>query len=95
MDNSVLLDRVRRELDRYDHLLVRFSARESAAWGMELIIELKQPPEGAHVYAAPIHPRDVEHPQFAWTFQKFLYDCLHDFLVEMFVRNPQMREERP
>jgi hypothetical protein len=94
MDNSVLLEKVERELARYEHLLVRFSVRESPSWGMELVIELRQPLEGAHVYASPLHPRDVEHPQFPWTFQKYLYDCLHDYLVEMFTRNPQMLEGR-
>jgi hypothetical protein len=38
------------------------------------------------------HARDLEHPQFAWTFQRYLYDCMHDYLVEMFVRTPQSRD---
>ena len=48
-----------------------------------------------HTYYAPIHARDIEHPQFAWTFQRYLYDCMHDYLVEMFVQTPQNREQRP
>lgn len=86
-------ERVQRELDRYDHLLARFAVRGHAPGELELVIELKQPPEGAHIYVAALHPRDIEHPQFTWTFQKFLYDCLHDYLVEMFTRNPQLRED--
>ena len=35
------------------------------------------------------------HPQFPWTFQRYLYDCMHDYLVEMFLRTPQNREQRP
>ena len=38
------------------------------------------------------HEREIENPQFPWTFQKLLYDCLHDFIVEMFERNPQLQE---
>ena len=94
MENSVLLEKVERELARYEHPLVRFGVRESEGGALELIIELRNPPEGMHVYVAPLHPRDVEHRQFPWTFQKYLYDCLHDYLVEMFTRNPQMLEGR-
>jgi hypothetical protein len=25
-------------------------------------------------------------------FQRYLYDCMHDYLVEMFIRTPQTRE---
>ncbi len=81
---------MQRELDRYEHPLVRFSARETAS-GVDLVMELRQPVEGVGEYAAPVHPRDAESTQFAWTFQKYLYDCLHDYLVEMFTRNPQLR----
>jgi hypothetical protein len=45
-----------------------------------------------HHYEINLHEREIENPQFPWTFQKLLYDCLHDFIVEMFERNPQMRE---
>ena len=48
---------------------------------------------GAHTYVAPIHPRDIEHPQFPWTFQRYLYDCLHDYVVELFLHTPQSRDE--
>jgi hypothetical protein len=34
-------------------------------------------------------------PQFEWTFQRHLYDCLHDYFIEMFTRTPQMKKERP
>lgn len=85
------LEKVQRELERYEHALLRFSARETHR-GVELVIELKEPREGVHTYYAPVHERDIAHPQFAWTFQRYLYDCLHDYLVEMFVRTPQSRD---
>lgn len=88
------IERVRAELARYQHLLLLFEAEPDSSGGVELVIRLKTEVLGAHVYRAPIHPRDIEHAQFAWTFQKYLYDCLHDYLCEMFVSNPQEREPR-
>ena len=44
--------------------------------------------EGPHLLLR-VAPRDLDHPNFEWTFQRQLYDCLHDYLVEMFVRTPQ------
>ena len=85
------LEKVRAEIARYDHALLRFSARENRG-SIELVIELKQPPAEMHTYYAPLHERDIEHPQFPWTFQRYLYDCMHDYLVEMFLRTPQSRD---
>ena len=36
----------------------------------------------------------VKDSEVTWNFQKYLYDCLHDYLCEMFVRNPQEQEPR-
>jgi hypothetical protein len=83
------IEKVRRELARYEHLLLAFDAEETPAGGVDLVIRLKAPVEGAHVYRAPLHPRDIGHPQFPWSFQKHLYDCMHDYLCELFVHNPQ------
>jgi hypothetical protein len=59
---------------------------------VELVIAVRDGPPGLHTYYAPVHERDIENPQFPWTFQRYLYDCMHDYLVEMFLRTPQMRE---
>lgn len=88
------IDRVRTELARYEHLLLDFDAEETPS-GVELVIRLKADVPGAHVYRAPVHPRDIAHAQFPWTFQKYLYDCLHDYLCEMFTRNPQQLNAQP
>jgi hypothetical protein len=88
------LEKVLAETARYEHALLRFSAREHAG-GVELVIEMKETGLGLHTYYAPVHPRDLEHPQFAWTFQRYLYDCMHDYLVEMFLRTPQSRDLKP
>jgi hypothetical protein len=87
------LEKVLAEIARYDHALLRFSARERNG-SIELVIEMKQDGLGLHTYYAPIHERDIEHPQFPWTFQRYLYDCMHDYLVEMFIRTPQSRDAR-
>jgi hypothetical protein len=58
-----------------------------------LTFALKNEIPGAHEYAAPLHPRDLEHPQFTWSFQRYLYDCLPDCLCELFTRNPQRKED--
>jgi hypothetical protein len=86
------LEKVLSEIRRYDHALLRFSAREHNG-AIELVIEMKDPGLQLHTYYAPIHARDLEHPQFPWTFQRYLYDCMHDYLVEMFLRTPQSRDD--
>lgn len=88
--DSPALAKVRAELGRYEHALVDFSAREKNG-AIELVIELKDRTLGLHTYYAPLHQRDIDHPQFPWTLQRYLYDCLHDYLVEMFIRTPQSR----
>jgi hypothetical protein len=87
------LEKVEAEIARYDHALLRFSAREHAG-AIELVIELKHPGMQMHTYYAPLHARDIEHSQFPWTFQRYLYDCMHDYLVEMFLHTPQSRDPR-
>lgn len=83
------LEKVLAEIARYEHILLRFGAREKPDGTIELIIQTKEKLDGVHIYYAPIHPRDLANPQFPWTFQRYLYDCLHDYLVELFVFTPQ------
>jgi len=85
------LEKVLAETARYEHALLDFSAREHNGV-VELVISLKDPRLGMHTYYAPVHQRDIEHSQFPWTFQRYLYDCMHDYLVEMFLRTPQSRD---
>ena len=87
------LEKVWKEIARYDHALLKFSAREHNGT-IELVISLKDNDLGLHTYYAPVHERDIEHSQFPWTFQRYLYDCMHDYLVEMFVHTPQSRDAR-
>ena len=85
------LETVLAETARYEHPLFEFSAREREG-AIELIIQPKDRSPGLQTYYAPLHARDILHPQFPWTFQRYLYDCLHDYVVEMFARTPQLRE---
>jgi hypothetical protein len=88
------LEKVEAELRRYEHALMDFSAREHNG-AVELVIELKNRDLGLHTYYAPIHSRDVDHSQFTWTLQSYLYNCIHDYVIEMFTLTPQSRETRP
>lgn len=85
---SDLLDTVRREIARYEHPLFAFEAR-SAAEGVEVLIRFVPSGVEVHDYVFLLRPREIENAQFPWTFQRQLYDCLHDYVVEMFTSNPQ------
>ncbi len=87
------LARVLRQLELYDHPLLAFDARQSGD-AVEVIIRFKDASLPVHTYYFQMHPRDLDHPQFEWTFQRQLYDCLHDYLIEMFTRTPQSRENK-
>jgi len=87
------LEKVRFEVARYEHLVLAFDVRESPAGTPDLVIALKSPVAGASEYIASVHPRDIDHPQFEWTFQRYLYDCIHDYMAELFTRNPQKLEQ--
>jgi len=85
---SDLVEKVRAELARYEHPLFVFDAR---AAGENVEVEIRFKPAGVevHHYVFLMRPREIEHAQFPWTFQKQLYDCLHDYIIEMFISNPQ------
>ena len=84
------LEKVLAELAKYEHPLFELSAREKGE-GVEVIIESRIKDLGLHTYYYEMHPRDLEHVQFPWTFQRQLYDCMHDYMMEMFTRTPQER----
>lgn len=82
------LERVERELAKYEHPLFRLACHDKNG-AVGITIDCTQPQLGLHTYHFEFHPRDLEHPQFAWTFQRQLYNCMHDYLMEMFTRTPQ------
>ncbi len=85
------MEKVRRELGRYEHPLFAFAARP-AGESVEVEIRFQPPGTDVHTYLFLLRPREIEHAQFPWTFQKQLYDCLHDYIIEMFTRNPQRQD---
>ncbi len=93
MPDNVRLERVLAQLRLYEHPLLNFDARPKGD-SVEVIITFKDPSIPVHTYYFEMHPRDLDHPQFEWTFQRQLFDCLHDYMIEMFVRTPQSLKER-
>lgn len=85
------LNKVEHELSRYEHPLFEWQACE-APDGIDVIIRLKV----AGLYDSPyrlcFRPREIEARGFQWDFQRQLYNCLHDYLVEMFTRSPHIAE---
>jgi hypothetical protein len=90
---SQRLDRVLAQLRLYEHPLMNFGAHAQGD-GVQVTIDFKSPAVPVHTYTFDLHPRDLEHPQFEWSFQRQLYDCLHDYIVEMFIRTPQDLSDR-
>ena len=86
------INRVRLELSKYEHPLAVFDA-EAAGGSVRVSIRLKMPVAGVDPYYFDLHPRDLDGAQFAWNFQRQLYDCLHDYFIEMFTRTPQSHDE--
>ena len=86
-----LLEKVKKELVRYEHPLFDFDAR-AASGGIQVEIRFKPGQVEVHTYYFLLQPREIEHSQFPWSFQRQLYDCLHDYVIEMFVNNPQRQD---
>jgi hypothetical protein len=87
------LQRVQAQLLLYEHPLLNFSAHAKGE-GVEVVIQFKDASVPVHNYYFELHPRDLDDPQFEWSFQRQLYDALHDYFVEMFIRTPQDRKDR-
>ncbi len=86
-----LTERVREELALYEHPLFAFSASPSLD-GVRVEIRFKPDAPPVHEYFFLLRPREIEHKQFPWMLQKQLYDCLHDYVIEMFTGNPQRKD---
>lgn len=93
MTSNARLERVFAQLRLYEHPLLSFDACTKGE-GVEVSIHLNNCSVPVHTYTFDLHPRDLEHPQFEWQFQRQLYDALHDYVIEMFVRTPQDLSDR-
>ena len=92
-ESNARLEAVRDQLRLYEHPLLNFSARARGE-GVEVIIRFKDEAVPVDSYCFDLHPRDLDHPQLEWSFQRQLYDAMHDYFVKMFTRTPQDRVER-
>ena len=79
------LERVQQELTKYEHPFFDFEAREKGE-AVEMIILSKVPDVLSPQYRSTLNERDIQNSQFQWTFQKLLYDCLTDYVVERFTK---------
>ena len=85
------LEKVNRQLLRYEHPLFEWDAH-SRANGVEVEIRLKIRGVYDDPYRLLFRPREIDARGFEWDFQRQLYNCLHDYLVEMFIRSPHISE---
>ncbi|PYS53254.1 MAG: hypothetical protein DMG13_13480 [Acidobacteria bacterium] len=81
------LERVQEELAKYEHPFFAFDARQKND-GVELSIRSKIPDVLSPEYRITLAERDIRSKQFPWTLQKLLYDCLTDYVVELFTKSP-------
>ena len=88
------LETVNAEIAKYEHPFFDFSANVKDD-GVELCIRSKVSGVLNPEYRFTFSERDLKSSQFPWTFQRYLYDCLHDYLVEMFIRTPQSQDAEP
>ena len=89
-ENAAQAERVRGELARYEHPLFDFFSRPKGD-GVEVEIRFRLPEPQFDPYVFVLREREIDNSQFPWTFQKQLYDCLHDYIIEMFTSNPQRK----
>lgn len=82
------LERVLQELSRYEHPLFDWTAYE-VDQGVEVAVRLKQE-DIAEPYRFVITHRELNEQGFPWAFQRQFFNYLHDYIVEMFVRTPQI-----
>ena len=81
------LETVIDEIAKYEHPFFEFSASEKGN-DVELCIQSKIPGVLNPAYRITFSERDLRSTQFPWTFQKLLYSCLNDYIVELFTRCP-------
>jgi hypothetical protein len=85
------LKEVEEQLARYEHPLFEWEA-QPADPGIDVLIRMKIRGIYDDPYRLSLKPREIEARGFQWEFQRQLYNCLHDYLVEMFTRSPHIVE---
>ena len=81
------LEIVNAELEKYEHPFFEFAAFPKGE-EVELHIRSKIPGVLNPEYRITFSERDLKNSQFPWTFQRLLYSCLTDYIVELFTKSP-------
>ena len=81
------LETVAEELVKYEHPYFDFSAQPKGD-DVELCIRSRIPGVLSPEYRITFSERDLKSSQFPWTFQRLLYACLTDYIVELFTKSP-------
>ena len=81
------LEIVTEELVKYEHPFFEFSAQEKGN-EVELCIRSRIPDVLNPEFRIAFSERDLMNSQFPWTFQRLLYACLTDYMVELFTKSP-------
>jgi len=81
------LETVLDEIAKYEHPFFEFSAVPQGN-DVELCIRSRIPGVLNPAYRITFSERDLRSSQFPWTFQKLLYSCLTDYIVELFTKSP-------
>jgi hypothetical protein len=81
------LETVNEELAKYEHPFFEFVAQPKGE-DVELCIRSKIPGVLNPEYRITFIERDLRSSQFPWTFQRLLYACLTDYIVELFTKSP-------
>jgi hypothetical protein len=82
------LEKVRRELSLYEHPFFAMSAVEDGD-GVRILVQSRITSVHTPEYRFTISRREIDHPQFRWSFQGLLYGSLNDYMVELFTRTPE------
>ena len=81
------LETVTEEIAKYEHPFFEFSAAPKGD-EVELCIRSRIPGVLSPAYRIAFSERDLKSSQFPWTFQRLLYSCLTDYIVELFTKAP-------
>jgi hypothetical protein len=84
---SDALEKVRAELAGYKHPFFELQARENES-GVEISVRSRIADVHSPEYRFSLSLREIDHPQFRWSFQGLLYGNLNDYMVELFTSAP-------
>ena len=81
------LRKVETELAFYEHPFFEFSATEVDE-GVEICMQSRVRDVHTPEFRFTLAEREIDHPQFRWSFQGLLYGSMHDYMVELFTSSP-------